>query len=151
MWSSRTKLCTIARILQSLRLDYVTSSKAEIITSTDTRSNLTKLIPQFIGNRNLKESTYHINSRGSAVGIATGYGMDDRGVGFRVPVGSGIVTSPYRPDRLWGPANLSSEYLGLFPLGYSGRGVKLTAHLPLVPRSRKRGPIHPSTPHHSSM
>jgi hypothetical protein len=27
------------------------------------------------------------NSRDSAVGIATGYGLDDRGVGFRVLVG----------------------------------------------------------------
>jgi hypothetical protein len=27
-------------------------------------------------------------SRGSSVGIATGYGLDDRGVGVRVPVGS---------------------------------------------------------------
>jgi hypothetical protein len=29
-------------------------------------------------------------SRDSSVGIATGYGLDDRGVGVRVPVGSGI-------------------------------------------------------------
>jgi hypothetical protein len=42
-------------------------------------------------------------SRGSAVGIATGYGLDDRGVGVRVPVGSRIFSSPRRPDRLWGP------------------------------------------------
>jgi hypothetical protein len=30
-------------------------------------------------------------SWGSAVGIATGYGLDDRGVGVRVPVGSRIL------------------------------------------------------------
>jgi hypothetical protein len=29
-------------------------------------------------------------SRGSAVGIVTAYGLDDRGVGVRVPVGSGF-------------------------------------------------------------
>jgi hypothetical protein len=29
-----------------------------------------------------------------SVGIVTGYGMDVRGVGVRVPVGSRIVTSP---------------------------------------------------------
>jgi hypothetical protein len=34
---------------------------------------------------------------------------------------------------------------GLFPRGYSGRGVNLTTHLQLVPRSRKRGSIHPLT------
>jgi hypothetical protein len=44
--------------------------------------------------------------RESSVGIATGYGLDDQGTGVRVPVGSSIFTSPYRPDRLWGPPNL---------------------------------------------
>jgi hypothetical protein len=29
-------------------------------------------------------------SRDSVVGLATGYGLDNRGVGFRVPVGSKI-------------------------------------------------------------
>jgi hypothetical protein len=33
--------------------------------------------------------------RDSAVGIATGYGLDDLGVGVPVPVGSRILTSPY--------------------------------------------------------
>jgi hypothetical protein len=32
--------------------------------------------------------TRHYMSRESAVGVATGYGLDDRRVGFRVPVGS---------------------------------------------------------------
>jgi hypothetical protein len=44
--------------------------------------------------------------RDSSVGIATTYGLDDRGVGFRVPVGSRIFSSPRRPDRLWGPPSL---------------------------------------------
>jgi hypothetical protein len=39
-------------------------------------------------------------SRDSVVGIATTYGLDDRGVGVRVPVGSRIFSSPNRPDRL---------------------------------------------------
>jgi hypothetical protein len=38
--------------------------------------------------------------RNSVVGIATGYGLDDRGVEVRVPVGSRIFSSPRRPDRL---------------------------------------------------
>jgi hypothetical protein len=38
-----------------------------------------------------------------AVGIATGYGLDDRGFGVRVPEGSRIFSSPCRPDWLWGP------------------------------------------------
>jgi hypothetical protein len=32
-------------------------------------------------------------NRGSVVGIATGYGLDDRGVGVRVPVGSRIFST----------------------------------------------------------
>jgi hypothetical protein len=47
-----------------------------------------------------------MGSRDSAVGIATGYGLDDWEVGVRVPVGYRIITSPCRPDRLWGPPNL---------------------------------------------
>jgi hypothetical protein len=39
---------------------------------------------------------------GSVVGIATGYGLDDRRVGVRVPVRSRIFTSPCHPDQLWG-------------------------------------------------
>jgi hypothetical protein len=35
----------------------------------------------------------------SVVGIATGYGLDFRGLGDRVPVGSRIFSSPRRPDR----------------------------------------------------
>jgi hypothetical protein len=45
-------------------------------------------------------------SRDSVVGIATGYWLDNRGVGVRAPVGSRILSSRRRPDRLWGPPRL---------------------------------------------
>jgi hypothetical protein len=81
---------------------------------------------------------YIRRSRDSAVGIATGYGLDDRAVGVRVPVGSRIFSSPHRPHRLWSPPNLiSNGYRVLFPRGQSGRVLQL------VPRSRKCGSIHP--------
>jgi hypothetical protein len=46
-------------------------------------------------------------------------------------------SSPPRPDRLWGPANLVSDWYR----GQSGLDVKLTTHLHLVPRLRLRGAV----------
>jgi hypothetical protein len=47
------------------------------------------------------------------------YGLDDRGVGVRVPVWSRIYSTSRRPDRLRGPPSLlSSGYRGSFPGGY---------------------------------
>jgi hypothetical protein len=62
---------------------------------------------------------YYIGkSRDSVVGIATCYGLDDRGVGVQVPVGVRIFTSPNLPDRLWDQPNLlSNAYRGIFPRG----------------------------------
>jgi hypothetical protein len=52
------------------------------------------------------------------IGTATGYGLDDRGVAVRVPVGSTIFSSSRRPDQLWGPPNLLfNGYRRLFPRG----------------------------------
>jgi hypothetical protein len=50
-----------------------------------------------------------IESRSSVVGMATGYGLDNRKVGVRVPVESGILTSTCRPYRLWSSPNLVSN------------------------------------------
>lgn len=41
-------------------------------------------------------------SRGSSVGILSGYELDDRGAGVGILVGSTILTRPY---RLWNPPN----------------------------------------------
>jgi hypothetical protein len=58
-------------------------------------------------------TTREFASTDGVVGIPTGYGLDDGGVGVRVPVGSKIFSSPRRPDRLWGlPSLLSNGYGG---------------------------------------
>jgi hypothetical protein len=72
----------------------------------------------------------------SSVGIATGYGLDDRMIRVRFPAGLGIFSTPC-PYPLWAsPSLLLNRYRGLFPWGQSGRGVKLTTHLHLISRSK---------------
>jgi hypothetical protein len=59
------------------------------------------------------KSVPSLRSRENIVGIATGYGLDDRGVGVRVPVWSIIISSPRRPDRFRGPPTS-------YPMGTGG-------------------------------
>jgi hypothetical protein len=51
-------------------------------------------------------SSRFMQRRGSAVGVATGYELDDKGVRVQVPVRSIIFTSPHPSDWLWGPHSL---------------------------------------------
>jgi hypothetical protein len=65
-------------------------------------------------------------SRDSAVGIVTGYGLDDQEFEVRVP-----FTSPGRPDRLWGPPTLLfNGYQRLFLRGGVQRPGREAAHSP---------------------
>jgi hypothetical protein len=45
----------------------------------------------------------------SSVGIALGYGLDDRGSRVRFPAGLEFFTSPPHPERFWGPPSLLSN------------------------------------------
>jgi hypothetical protein len=56
-------------------------------------------------------------SRGSSVGKATGYGLDDRGIRIWVLVGLRILSSPYSPDRLCSNQPPIQWVRGLFPRG----------------------------------
>jgi hypothetical protein len=69
---------------------------------------------QRLNNVNFIICTFHH----SVVSIPTGYGLNDRGFGVQVPVGSRIFSSSRRPDRLWGPLNLlSNGYRGALSPG----------------------------------
>jgi hypothetical protein len=60
------------------------------------------------------EHTTSSSSSSSAVGTATGCGLDDRGTRVRIPAESRIFTSPNRPGRLLGPPSLlSNAFLSL--------------------------------------
>jgi hypothetical protein len=82
-----------------------------------------------------------LESRDSSVSIVTGYGLDDRGVGVRVPVALRIFSSPRRPDRFSGPSSV---------LTYRNRGVKRPAretdHPPPTSAEVKKMWIYISTP-----
>jgi hypothetical protein len=71
--------------------------------------------------------------------IVSGYGLDDRAIAVRSPAEvKGFFLQPLCPDRLWDqPSLLYNGYRGSFPRELKrGRGVKLTTHPHLVPRSR---------------
>jgi hypothetical protein len=50
-------------------------------------------------------NAFSIGEGDSAVGIATGYALDGRGVGVRVPVEARFFSTPRPPNRFWGPPN----------------------------------------------
>jgi len=77
--------------------------------------------------------------------LATGWTIGIHGVRFLAGV------SPLCPARLWCPPRLLSKWvLEAFPWGWSDRGVKLTTHLHLVPRS-KNAWSYTSTPQYVFM
>ena len=66
-------------------------------------------------------------SRNSSVSIVTT--LQDVRPGVRIPTGA--ISSPKRPDRLWGSHSLLfNGYRILFPMGKSGRRVRLTTPPP---------------------
>jgi hypothetical protein len=85
---------------------FVHLSNPSIEMPESTSSETQTLPPRSVSFHLLQPSN---RSRDSAFGIATGYGLDDRGVGVRVPVISRIFSSPRRLERLWGPPNLLSN------------------------------------------
>jgi hypothetical protein len=69
-------------------------------------------------------TTHKQRSRDRAVGISTGYGLDDRGVGVRTLVKSKIFSSPRHPDQFWGPPNILSKRYGDLSTGAKRPGCE---------------------------
>jgi hypothetical protein len=92
-----------------------------------------------------------VRTRDSVVGIANGYGLDDRGIGVRVPVGSRIFSSPRRPDRLWGLTQPPIQW-GPGTL-FSGikRPGRVAAHSPPASTEVTKIWIYISTPQYAFM
>jgi hypothetical protein len=91
------------------------------------------------GCHNFKVIFINNKSWDSTVGIATGYGLDDQGVGVRVPVGQKssflhVVQTGSEVHQTSYPMGTGSS----FP-GGKAAGVKLTTHLQVVTRLRKLG------------
>jgi hypothetical protein len=97
--------------------------------------------------QNFVNVKYKRKSRDSSVGIALGYGLDDRGSRVRFPAGAGNFSLHHRVQNGSGayPASYPMGTRGSFP-GESGRGVKLTTHLHLLPRSKNER-SYTSIPH----
>jgi len=82
--------------------------------------------------------------------VRLGYGLEERdSVPGRCSIGI-FFSSPWRPDRLWGPPTLLTSYRGFLSRRYSDRIVKLITHLHLMLRSRMRGAV-PPLPHYVFM
>jgi hypothetical protein len=63
-----------------------------------------------------------VSSRDSAIGIATGYGLDGRGVGVRVPVGARF--SPLHVDHTGSGAHPASYPIGTWGSSPGGKAAQ---------------------------
>jgi hypothetical protein len=82
----------IDRRFFSLQFVFIQSQLVFLVSSSPTRNSVFLVL-----------ISAKIRSRDSVVSIATGYGLDDRGIGVSLPVILRIFSSR-RPARLWAPA-----------------------------------------------
>jgi hypothetical protein len=84
-----------------------------------------------------------LSGLGSSVGIATGYGLD--GPGFEKNLGVARFSAPFQTGPGAHPASRTMG-TGTFQVVESGRGVTLTSHPFLVPRSKNRVELYLYSP-----
>jgi hypothetical protein len=86
---------------------------------------------------------------GSAVGIVTDYGLDDRGVGVRVPVGSRILFFHVIKKQALGLMQPPIQWVpGAFSLGLKRPGREAD-HLPPTSAEVKKTWMYTSTPQYN--
>jgi hypothetical protein len=85
-----------------------------------------------------RESTQQVRSQGSSVSIVSDYGLDDRAIEDRSPTETKDFSSNLCVQTGSGahPVSCTMGIRGPFPGAKRGRGVTLTTHPHLVPRSR---------------
>jgi hypothetical protein len=90
-----------------------------------------------------------VGSRDGVFGIATGYGLDDRGIGVRVPVGSRIFSTSSRPAV--GPTKPLIQWVpGALSAGVKRQGREAD-HSPPPSAEVKKMWIYTSTPPYAFM
>jgi hypothetical protein len=90
-------------------------------------------------------------SRGSIVGVATGYELADRGVGVLIQVGANIFSSPRRPARIWGSTQPPIQWVpGALSPGLK-RPRREADHSPPTSAEVKKMCIYTSTPPYTFM
>jgi hypothetical protein len=82
-------------------------------------------------------------TRDSSASVVTGYGLDGRGVGVRVPVGAGFISALHSVDSFRGPSGLLSNWA--ISLGVKRPGRE-TDHSPPTSIEVKNTWIYTSTP-----
>jgi hypothetical protein len=89
---------------------------------------------------------------GSSASIVSDYELDDRAIGVRSPAGAEDFSSNLCVQTSSGahPASCTMGTGGPFPRAKRGRGVTLTTHPRLLPRSRmsRSYPSSPPNRHH---
>jgi hypothetical protein len=121
------------------------NSKQILIVITETGPLLQRSLPYRTSRLSLNKS------RDSSVGIALGYGLDDRGSRIRFPAGAGNFSLHHRVQNGSGthPASHPMGTRGSFP-GVKAAGAWSWQHLHLVPRSKNEW-SYTSTPEYAFM
>jgi hypothetical protein len=92
---------------------------------------------------------WYINISHSAVGIATVYGLDDREVGVRVPVGARLFSTSSRPAL--GPTPPPIQWVPVSPVPRGKAAGREADHSPPTSAEVNKSWIYTSTPPYAFM